>query len=168
MDDYERFYNRLSAPLRDRPRLVRALATLDKALVVLVAAAYVGSCLWMLATHDPRLASQLLVPAAALACMSALRAWIDAPRPYEAHAIDPLIKKDTSGKSFPGRHVFSATVIAFALGRLSIALGAAGLIAACAIACVRVLGGVHYPRDVVAGALLGLACALISFTITGW
>ena len=73
--------------------------------------------------------------------------------------------KDTKGHSFPSRHVFSVFVIAFTVGVhihwAGIALGAVGLL----ISLIRVLAGIHFPRDVLAGMLSGIACGLIGFLI---
>ncbi|MFR5847382.1 MAG: phosphatase PAP2 family protein [Streptococcus salivarius] len=59
------------------------------------------------------------------------------------------------GKSFPSRHVFSATVIAMLALTLNPWLGGAMLFLAMALALLRVLGGVHYPSDVLAGYAIG-------------
>ena len=55
------------------------------------------------------------------------------PRPYQTWAIQPLIKKDSLGKSFPSRHVFSATVIAMLALTLNPWLGGAMLFLAMAL-----------------------------------
>lgn len=46
----------------------------------------------------------ILVPAMGFLLVTALRAWINAPRPYEAMGIPSITPKDTKGKSFPSRH----------------------------------------------------------------
>ena len=44
--------------------------------------------------------------------VSVSRKIINEPRPYEKYGVPPVLDKDTSGKSFPSRHVFSVFVIA--------------------------------------------------------
>jgi membrane-associated phospholipid phosphatase len=162
---YSETYEKISAPLRAHPRGVRAIVVTDKVLVAVVALGYVGALIWLAIGGDARFLRVLLVPAISFAAMSATRAVINAPRPYEADGIDPLIKKDTQGKSFPGRHVFSAAVIACALAYLQIGWGITAFVATAVIAIVRVVGGVHYPRDVIAGAVLGILCGIIGFVL---
>lgn len=103
----------------------------------------------------------LLAPVVGFVLETALRAWLDAPRPYEVLAIDPLIRKKTRGKSFPSRYVFSAFVIATSWLSYSAPVGCALLAVGVMLAVVRVLGGAHFPRDVVAGALLGILIGII-------
>lgn len=163
--DYEDFYRKVSGPVRRRPGGARALVLADKALVAIVAATFLGIAAWLAVRQDARVLRYLAVCAVSFAALSALRAALDWPRPYESFDIDPLVHKDTRGKSFPSRHIFSASVIACALLWLNAWLGAAGFAATAAIAVIRVVGGVHFPRDVVAGAAMGILCGVIGFWI---
>jgi len=160
---YRQFYETISAPFRANPTRTRCLVEADKVLVAMVAGAYCVSLVWLVVMQDERLWRMLLVPAISAAAVSALRAALDRPRPYEIYDIDPLIKKGTRGRSFPGRHVFSAAVIACAILYLNIGWGIVAFFAMAAIAYVRVVGGVHFPRDVVVGATLGVLCGIVGF-----
>ncbi|WP_241157208.1 phosphatase PAP2 family protein [Adlercreutzia sp. ZJ242] len=113
------------------------------------------------------LACCVAVPAALFAACSLLRRAVNAPRPYEALPIDPLIKKDTRGKSFPSRHTFSMFAIAAAWMTFLPAVGAALMAAGVFMGGVRVLGGVHYPRDVVAGAASALVLSAAAYALCG-
>jgi membrane-associated phospholipid phosphatase len=165
MPMYQEFYEKISRPLRERPWKARSLIIVDRLLVVAIAAGYCSALAWLCIVHDPRFYRVLLVPAVSFVAMSIGRAAFDAPRPYETYPIDPLVKKKTRGKSFPGRHVFSATIIACALGYVNIAWGIDALAAAVLIACARVAEGVHFPRDVIAGAVLALTCGALGFIL---
>ena len=57
----------------------------------------------------------------------------------------------------PSRHVFSSTIIAMSALSLSPWFGFILLFLTALLALVRVLGGVHYPKDV----LVGYACGLL-------
>ena len=111
------------------------------------------------------LASCVIVPAAAFIAVSVFRRTYNAPRPYEALAIDPLISKDTRGKSFPSRHAFSMFTIACAWWQLEPVVGAALGVAGILMGAVRVLGGVHFPRDVVAGAASAIAISAAGYAL---
>ena len=91
------------------------------------------------------------------------RSLYNRPRPYQSWEIQPLIKKDSLGKSFPSRHVFSATVIAMLALTLNPWLGGAMLFLAGRSSSLRVLGGVHYPSDVLAGYVIGILVGLLLY-----
>lgn len=88
------------------------------------------------------------------------RKAVNAPRPYEVFGISPVIPKDTKGKSFPSRHVFSIFIIAVCSLFLFPAVGAALCVIGVALAALRVATGVHFLKDVLAGALVGIVCGL--------
>lgn len=67
------------------------------------------------------------------------------------------------GLSFPSRHAASAAVIALAGWYVNPNLGGMLTIVCAAICLVRVLAGVHHPRDVLAGVALALAAGGIGF-----
>ena len=162
---YEQWYERISAPFRTRPQTARALAFLDKALVALIAAVYLGVLAWLALSGDPRLARAVLVPGIGFVVVSGARVAINAPRPYEAYRIDPLIHKDTQGKSMPSRHLFSACIIACTLLWIEPWWGALAFIACAIVAFCRIIGGVHFPRDVVVALLLAFLCAAIGYIL---
>ena len=162
---YSEWYEHISAPLRNRPAAVRTLNALDKGLVAIIAVGYIAAIIWMLVCADARVGRFIAVPAAGFVALSAVRAVLNLPRPYEAAGIDPLIKKDTQGKSCPSRHIFSAFVIAFALLWICVPAGIAAIVLGCIVCYCRIVGGVHFPRDVVAAVLFAAACAAIGFLL---
>ncbi|MBU1916457.1 phosphatase PAP2 family protein, partial [Patescibacteria group bacterium] len=75
--------------------------------------------------------------------------------------VNLLINPPLTAKSFPSDHAIISFALAFSVLMLHRRLGAVLLICAGAVAVGRVLVGVHYPLDVLAGAILGTAWALI-------
>lgn len=105
-------YTALSRPFRDNPAALRTLVLVNDGLKWLCYLLY-PMLLILVALHDPSLLlKEILVPAVLFIGLSVFRRLYNAPRPYEALAIDPLIHKDTQGKSFPSRHIFSVFMIA--------------------------------------------------------
>ena len=90
----------------------------------------------------------------------ALKGVFDRERPYEVvPAADPLLRWDVAG-SLPSGHAATSAAGAFILWYL-LGRGGPGLaLLAVAIGFSRVYVGVHYPLDVLAGALLGLTVGL--------
>lgn len=83
-------------------------------------------------------------------------------RPYESHprGIIPLIA-GSHDPSFPSDHATAAFAIAFGILFVSRRVGLLFLAWATLIAISRVLVGVHYPTDVLAGLAVGLVAGLV-------
>jgi undecaprenyl-diphosphatase len=82
------------------------------------------------------------------------------PRPFVAHPEIHAFLAHAPDPGFPSDHATAAFAIATTL-ILRFGLRATPvLLAAVALAASRVLVGVHYPGDVIAGALIGTVCAL--------
>ena len=126
--DYASWYRKVSAPFRGAGAR-RALDVLDRGLVAIIAAGYIGMLVWLAVAGDARFWKALLVPAVTFALVTVLRAALDWPRPYAAHDIDPILVKERQGKSFPSRHVSSAVIIACTLLWLDAAWGIPALVA---------------------------------------
>jgi len=107
-------------------------------------------------------ASVLAVAAAGLgvALAGLLSRVVDRPRPFVAHPAIHAFLAHAPDPGFPSDHATAAFAIAAVLlarlGRRALPV----LAAAAILAVSRVLVGVHYPADVLAGALLGTAAAL--------
>ena len=159
---YEQRYEQWAAPLRGRPGVVRALNIVNHGIVVVFYAAYALLLGWACVSDPWKLAPLVGVTAVGFAAVSFFRRRFNAPRPYECCAIAPLIARDGAGKSFPSRHAFSAFAIAASWFAASAPVAVVLLVAAVVLAVCRVLGGVHFPRDVVVGALIGSATGALA------
>ncbi len=102
----------------------------------------------------------IVVPAVSFLLLSVFRAKYNAKRPYEVYGFKPLIKKDTAGRSFPSRHVFSIFVIGSTIWCVCPVFGAGVMAAGVVLAVIRVVTGVHFPKDVIAGAVIGFISGL--------
>lgn len=156
-------YKKLMDRMQEHPEETKALILFNKILtgtVFLIYPLFLGK---LVLVKHPFVRRAFLVPAISFAAVSVFRRIWNAPRPYETFGIAPALKKETKGKSFPSRHVFSVFIIAMTVFYLypvaGAALGAAGI----AMALLRVFLGVHEPRDVAAGALAGIASGLIGY-----
>lgn len=138
-----------------RPRALAALRAADKLLALLVYAAYPLLLLWLAVHRDTRIFRAVLVPAAVFVAGTALRAALNRPRPTVVLGLPPLLNKEKQGESFPSRHVLSAAVITAVFFYAAPPLGPVLAAITLLIALVRVIGGVHFVKDVTAGALLG-------------
>ena len=92
--------------------------------------------------------------------VSGVRDIINAPRPYELYDFYKKKPKGKSAKSFPSRHAYSAFAIALTLFSVHTALGIAFVFLAVTMCVCRVLLGIHFIRDVVCGALLGITAGV--------
>ena len=111
------------------------------------------------------LATYIMVPALGFILLTIVRKWINQPRPYETWGIVPLLEKDSSGNSMPSRHVFSATIISMACLHANLSAGLILLVLSALLGLVRVLGGVHYPKDVLVGYACGLLWGILFFIL---
>lgn len=132
--------------------------------------ALAGMAWWAHGTRDAqraeRIAGQLrrfvISGLLGLAVAWPLKLALDLPRPFELTAVaEPVIGSLPSTGSLPSGHSVYAALIAAALWPLACGGARLALVAAVlAVGWSRVALGVHFPADIVAGWLVGLACAV--------
>ena len=106
-----------------------------------------------------------LILAIPFALVSLVRYLIKAPRPIELFDFyGEDVKKRGSG-SFPSRHAFSAFAIGVLVLFFHFTLGLITVVLAALMSASRVLLGKHFPRDVIAGALMGIISSLLGYFI---
>ncbi|WP_353095196.1 phosphatase PAP2 family protein [Tissierella praeacuta] len=159
----EKTYEKITRPLCSHPYGLQMIKTMDKIITISVYCIYPIFLLILVFNRDVRFWRVLLTPGVSFVLVSAFRNYTNFPRPYEVLDIVPIINKTTKGKSFPSRHVFSIFVIAMTLYYISIPTGIALMVIGIILAIIRVLGGVHFPRDVIVGAMTGILSGIIGF-----
>ena len=165
MKNYQEWYDHIAGKIKNKPFLLSLLRTFNRFMTVVMPMIY----LTLLATTylQEGLGKQVLIyvfiPASGFVILSFLRKKINAPRPYEEWDIKPLLDRDSPGQSMPSRHVFSATIISVAYLHATLSVGLILLILSAILGLVRVLGGVHYPKDVLVGYACGLVWGVIFF-----
>jgi undecaprenyl-diphosphatase len=138
------------------------ITDLNKQRIVLVFVALV--LLWMLirGRHHVRIAAILLIITIVISDQlnsSVIKYWLIRPRPCHALQNVHLLVSCGSGFSFPSSHAVNnfagALILAFFFPRAKWwFFGFAAI-----VAFSRVYVGVHYPFDVIGGAVIGLFCA---------
>ena len=165
MKNYQEWYDHVAGNIETKPFFLTLLRAFNRFMTVVMPIVY----LTLLATTylQEGLGEQALiyvfVPASGFVILSLLRKKINAPRPYEEWGIKPLLDRDSPGQSMPSRHVFSATIISMACLHASLTMGMICLILSAFLGLVRVLGGVHYPKDVVVGYMCALVWGVLFF-----
>ena len=165
MKNYQEWYDQIAGNIENKRFLLSLLRAFNRFMTVIMPMIY----LTLLATTylQEGLGKQVLIyvfiPASGFVILSFLRKKINAPRPYEEWTIKPLLDRDSPGQSMPSRHVFSATIISMACLHASLSVGVILLVLSALLGLVRVLGGVHFPKDVVVGYICALVWGVIFF-----
>lgn len=165
--NYQQFYQSISSWFRNHQTANQVLTWANSVIVGLMYCAYLGLLLWQVITRHP-VWPFVIVPGGGFVLLSLARRQLNFARPYEQWDIQPLISREGHGESMPSRHVFSAVTIALCVWLIQWWLGLILLCLALFLAVIRVVGGVHYPRDVVVGALCGLLTGAILFFIINY
>lgn len=165
MKNYQEWYDHMAGKIENKPVFLRLLRVFNRLMTVVIPIVYLT--LLVITYFQEGLGKQVcvyvLIPASGFVILSFLRKKINAPRPYEEWDIKPLLDRDSPGQSMPSRHVFSATIISMACLHASLSVGVILLVLSALLGLVRVLGGVHYPKDVVVGYICGLVWGVIFF-----
>ena len=148
MKNYQEWYQNISSRLTSHPTLLFLLRSFNRLMTVAMPLVYLALLVttYLKLGLGQQVGVYVLIPSTGFVMLSLFR-----------KKICPLLEKDSSGQSMPSRPVFSATIISMACLHASLPVGLACLLFSALLGLVRVLGGVHYPKDV----LVGYACGLV-------
>lgn len=94
-----------------------------------------------------------------------LKASIRRPRPADSLESLSAFIKPADQFSFPSGHTAAAFVMATLLCVFYPSVSVVALLLASLVGLARVLLGVHYPTDILAGASLGFSCAMLGLCL---
>jgi len=162
--DY-RLYHHINELVEHHPWLGTTSATVEGWSIPFFALATVA--LWLAAPTDRerkwKLASVTALVSSVLALLGNLtiaHVWSRA-RPFVPHPDASVFLPRSHDSSFPSDHASAAFAIAVAVLAFDRMVGSVLLFAAALVSVGRVVTGVHYPADVLAGALVGASAALL-------
>ena len=165
MKNYQEWYDHIAGKIGNKPIFLSLLRAFNRFMTLVMPIVY----LTLLATTylqeglGKHVLIYVFVPASGFVILSLLRKKINAPRPYEVWEIVSLLDRDSPGQSMPSRHVFSASIISMACLHASLYVGLILLVFSALLGLVRVLGGVHFPKDVVVGYICSLVWGVLFF-----
>ncbi len=149
----KKHYDAIISYISARPWLSKTLITVNCLLTAIGYVAFVALIAACLVAGEYEVAAKkVIICAAGFCAVSALRYCLSAQRPYEKLDIKPLVDKTTAAKSFPSRHAFCMFLIAFAWIDWCFYVGCVLLAMGFILGCVRVVLGLHWPRDIAAAA----------------
>lgn len=90
-----------------------------------------------------------------------IRFFYHSPRPFIDMPVNQLLTNDAW--SFPSGHAAFFFALATAVYLYNKKWGVFFIIAATLISASRVIAGIHYPSDIIGGAIIGIAIAHITF-----
>ena len=165
MKNYQEWYDHIAGKIKNNPLFLRLLRVFNRFMTVVMPIVYLTllTTIYFREGFGKQVLMYVFIPASGFVILSFLRKKINAPRPYEEWDIKPLLDRDSPGQSMPSRHVFSATIISMACLHASLTMGMICLTLSALLGLVRVLGGVHFPKDVLVGYICALVWGVIFF-----
>lgn len=105
-----------------------------------------------------------------IAIMWGLKEAIRRPRPYTTYPNDIILRKKTSGFSFPSGHTSSAfaTATAITLSTKKWYIGVPAFAYAGLVGYSRMRLGAHYGSDVLVGIIVGVGSSLLTWQCDKW
>ena len=152
--------------VKERPMLCAMLRAFSCICVALFAAAAVFAVYSAYSASVLSAAGLLLSLGVPFIAVTLLRRAVNASRPYEIYPdIFDTPPRHGIGESFPSRHAFSSFAIAVCMLPVSTLVGCILLLLATLVCVSRVALGIHFIRDVVTGALIGIISQIIGLLL---
>lgn len=103
----------------------------------------------------------ILAVAVAWGIAQVIKAVFPTVRPFELNGLTPLTLLPSSDGAFPSGHSAAAFALATTIWLHDKKIGSVFFIAALTVGAARVWGNVHYPVDILGGAILGAVVAFL-------
>lgn len=161
----EKRFQRVTEIIRKRKLLVISLNVLDKLITAITFLCYPLLLGYLFLNKSDLLIPAVLVPGVSFTVVTVFRRLYNSKRPYEVYSFEPVISKNTLGKSFPSRHVFSIFIIGMTFMQVQVDLGIWFMLLGVLLAVIRVFGGVHFIKDVTVGAAAGIILGAIGYYV---
>ena len=158
----EHYYKKWMEYFKAHPQAITILNIINKIMTAIAFILYPVLVGFMVVEKDKRAIALIFVPAFCFVFVSIVRKLLHRPRPYDLYDYQPVIPREKKGDSFPSRHVFSIFLIATLWFGICQPIGTFLLLAGVILAIIRVIGGVHFPKDVLCGAIVGILCGVLT------
>ena len=135
--------------------------------LIFIIAAAVLAIIWR-AKSQERLSRVFYVLASIIlgeALVGGVRFIYQQPRPFEIFNLPNQLLYHSMGNAFPSGHATAAFALATAAFLWNRKWGAILYGAAFLVGTSRVIGGIHWPTDIIAGAIIGSWSALMAYAI---
>ena len=151
-----------ASPLLDGPMVTITLLATHAALWFILAFVMTCSKNW----RSTGIAVIVAVAMAYIVTDLLLKPLVDRPRPFEVLDLTLVVDPPTTA-SFPSGHTASSLAAATCILLKDRRAGIAAVAFACLVGLSRIHLGVHWPTDVIAGAVVGILCAFAATYIVG-
>ena len=119
---------------------------------------------FLIVSMDKRVFTVALIPLLTFGITIFIRNKLNYPRPFQTLGFTPLVSH-AIGNSCPSGHASSSATISMAFYYIYPPIGFFFIFVTIVICFTRVLAGVHYPKDVIIGALMGFLFGAIFLLI---
>lgn len=147
---------------KKHPYFEKCILFTGKILPQLVMLLYFIFLFLLIQTKNSFLVQSIVVPFITLVIITIIRKMVNRKRPFEVFPIVSAISHN-KGNSFPSRHTASAFIIAVTILHYHLLWGIFFLVIAFIIGISRVMLGLHFPLDVLAGAVISLIIGYFVF-----
>ena len=161
MIDYPAMYRKIYS----NRALTDMLRHLDRLIVLFISVAFMTYLAFFFCFHSPlRAILYMIVSGVPLLAITIMRRYLNFKRPYEVYDFESLgiePPSEKTGRSFPSRHAFSAFLVGTLMMEMMLPLGVVILVFALLLSVARILLGLHFLRDVLVGAALGVVLGVV-------
>lgn len=155
-------YIRLNEFIKSHDNIKKAVIFIDKNFPKPVVFIFYSMLSFLVLKKDKRVFVCAAIPWIDFYLVTKLRNKINRKRPFESIGFEPVLMH-SKGKSCPSRHASSSVIITFAVYFISPFFGIITGIISFFVCFSRILTGVHYISDVIAGMAISVFIGTATF-----